>query len=84
MRDNVSSAKIDPKGLELQAAVEILAEVFSTDITEIDEMLKKRCEECQEGQAPYLPKRKKQGQWLLKHGYSEAAEWPMEFCLAEE
>lgn len=82
VRDNVSSAKIDPKALELQAAMEILAEVFGTDISEIDEMLKLRCEEGLEGHASYL--RKKQGQWLLKHGHSEAGEWPMEFCLVEE
>ena len=81
VRDNVSSAKIDQKVLELQAAMEILAEVFGTNISEIDEMLKLRCEEGSEVQVSYS--HKKQGQPLLKHGYSEAGEWPMEFCLAE-
>ena len=84
VRYNVSSAKIDPKALELQAATEILAEVFNTNISDVDEMLKLRCEEGLEGHASYLRKRKKQGQWLLKHGYNKAGEWPMEFCLAEE
>lgn len=43
MKDNLSSAKIDRKVLELQMAIEILAEVFGADISEIDEMLKHRC-----------------------------------------
>lgn len=82
VRDNVSSAKIDPKALELQAAMEILAEVFGTEVPEIDQMLKLRCEEGLERHPSYLCK--KQGQWLLKHGYSDDGEWPMEFCLVEE
>ncbi len=79
---SVPLAEINPKVLELQAAKEILAEVFGTNISEIDEMLKLRCEEGPEGQISYS--RKKQGQPLLKHGYNNAGEWPMEFCLAEE
>ena len=81
VKDNVSSAKIDQKVLELQAAMEILAEVFGTGMLEIDEMLKLRCEERLEVQASCS--HKKHGHLLLKHGCNEAGEWPMEFCLAE-
>lgn len=81
MRDHVSSAKIDQNILELRAAAEILAEVFGTDISEIDEMLKLRCEESHARKILFL--HKKQGQPLLKHRYGKAVEWPMEFCLAE-
>jgi hypothetical protein len=45
VRDDLSEAKIDPKVLELQAATEILAEVFCTDVSEIGEMLKRRYDE---------------------------------------
>jgi len=83
VKDYVSSAGIDLKVLELRAAAEILAEVFGTDISEIDEMLRLRFQEDAKRQAPFL--RKKQGWPLLKHRYgeAEAEEWPMEFCLAE-
>ena len=82
MKVSVPLAEINPKVLELQAAKEILAEVFGTSISEIDEMLKLRCEERLEVQVSYSLK--KQGHTLLKHGYNEAGEWPMEFCLVEE
>ena len=45
VKDNISSAKTDHKVLELQAAREILAEVFGIHLSEIDEMLKHRCNE---------------------------------------
>ncbi len=45
VRDSVSTAKIDQNVLELQAAMEILAEVFGTNVSEIDELLKHRCDE---------------------------------------
>lgn len=80
VRDYISSAEIDPKVLELQAAMEILAEVFGINISEIDEMLKLRCEDGLERNVSYS--RKKRELPLLKHGYNKAGEWPMEFCLA--
>ena len=83
VRDNVSTAKIDQKVLELQTAMEILAEVFNTDVSEIDEMLKLRCEEGPERKASYPRRKRTQGEPLLKHGYNKAEEWPMEFCLIE-
>lgn len=79
---SVPLAEMNPKVLELHAAMEILAEVFGINMSEIDEMLKLRCEEGPKEQVSYS--RKKQGKPLLKHGYNEAGEWPMEFCLAEE
>ncbi len=81
VRVNVPLAEMNPKVLELQAAKEILAEVFGTNMSEIDEMLKLRCEEGPKGHVSYS--RKKQGLPLLKHGYNESGEWPLEFCLAE-
>ena len=45
VKDNASSAKIDQKVLELQAAMEILAEVFDTDIPDVDEMINLRYKE---------------------------------------
>ncbi len=79
---SVSTAKVDQKVLELQAAMEILAEVFGTDVSKIDEMLKQRYKEDAEmPQASYPHKR--QRQLLLKHRYDEIGGWPLEFCLAE-
>ena len=37
--------RVDPKVLELQAAKEILAEVFGMRISEVEEMLRQRSEE---------------------------------------
>ena len=72
----------NPKALELQAAKEILAEVFNIGVSEVDEMLKLRDEENRE--RPKAARRKRtQGEPLLKHGYNEVEVWPMEFCLAE-
>lgn len=42
---NVPMPGINPKVLQLQAAKEILAEVFSIRTSEVDEMLKQRDEE---------------------------------------
>jgi len=79
VKDNVSSAKIDRKVLELQAAMEILAEVFGTDMLEIDEMLKQRHEADGDIQTSHSRKR----QQLLKHRCDVMGQWPLEFCLAE-
>jgi len=82
VRDNVSSAKVDEKVLELQAAMEILAEVFGIRASEVDEMLKRRYEERLERPKTSYSRRK-QGEPLLKHRYNKVEEWPMEFCLVE-
>ncbi len=37
--------RADPRSLELQAAVEILAEVFDIEISEVSEMIRSRFEE---------------------------------------
>lgn len=43
--NNAPESRIDQKVLQLQAAMEILAEVFGTDISDVAEMLKQRYEE---------------------------------------
>ncbi len=83
VRVSVPIAEMNPKVLELQAAKEILAEVFGTNMSEIDEMLKLRCVERLEVQGSYSKKKRAQGEPLLKHRYAEVQIWPMEFCLAE-
>ena len=77
-----SMPRTKPEVLELQAAKEILAEVFDISASEVDEMLKLRYEESLE--RPKAPRRKRtQGEPLLKHRYNEMQVWPMEFCLAD-
>ena len=72
----------NPKVLQLQAAKEILAEVFGINALDVDEMLKQRYVESLE--RPRASRRKRtQGEPLLKHRYNEVEVWPMEFCLAE-
>ncbi|MGA9098030.1 MAG: hypothetical protein WB392_03770 [Methanotrichaceae archaeon] len=79
-----SIPRIYPKVLQLQAAEEILAEVFGVSASEVDEMLKQRYEESLERpKASYLRRKRTQGEPLLKHRYNEMQVWPMEFCLAE-
>lgn len=74
--------EINPKVLELQAAKEILAEIFGISAVEVDEMLKLRFEESLE--RPKISRRKRiQGEPLLKRRFNEVQAWPMEFCLAE-
>ncbi len=74
--------EVNPKVLELQAAKEILAEIFGLSASEVDEMLKLRYEESLE--RPKASRRKRtQGEPLLKHPYNEVEAWPMEFCSAE-
>ena len=79
---NASMPGTNPKVLELQAAKEILAEIFGISAPEVDEMLKLRFEESLE--RPKAARRKRtQGEPLLKHRYNEVEMWPMEFCLAD-
>ncbi len=82
MKDSLSSAKIDQKVLELQAAMEILAEVFGTEVLEIYEIINQRYKEGLE-RPQRSHSRKIRKQTLLKHRYNELGEWPMEFCMAE-
>ena len=79
---NAAMPGTNPKVLELQAAIEILAEVFGVSASEVDEMLKQRYEESLE--RPKASRRKRtQGEPLLKHRYNEVQVWPMEFCLMD-
>jgi hypothetical protein len=79
---NAIAAKIDQKVLELQAAMEILSEVFDTNISEIELMLKQHYEaDMKVPQSSYRLARH-QGSFL-KHLCSETGEWPQEFCLVE-
>jgi len=78
-----SLPEINPKVLELQAAKEVLAEVFGVSASEVDDMLKQHYEESLERPKAYSRRKRTQGEPLLKHRYSEAEEWPMEFCLAD-
>lgn len=43
--DGASISKVDKRALQLQAAVEILSEVFGIGIQDVEEMLKERYEE---------------------------------------
>lgn len=83
VRVSVPLAEINPKVLELQAAKEILAEVFGINMSEIDKVLKLRCEERLEVRGTYSRRKRTQGEPLLKHRLNEIQAWPMEFCLAE-
>ncbi|MGA9098043.1 MAG: hypothetical protein WB392_03840 [Methanotrichaceae archaeon] len=75
---------INTEVLELQAAKEILAEVFGISASDVDGMLKQRYEESLERpKASYSRRKRTQGEPLLKHRYNEVEVWPMEFCLIE-
>ncbi len=84
VRVSVPLAEMNPKVLELQAAKEILAEVFGTSESEINEMLKLRCEERLEARGTHSRRKITQGEPLLKHPNREIQVWPMEFCMAGE
>jgi hypothetical protein len=61
------SLRVDPRVLELQTAMEILAEVFGVRISEVEEMLMLR--QC--------------GEEAVQSCSEEGALWPESFCLAE-
>ncbi len=84
MRVSIPLAEMNPKVLELQAAKEILAEVFDANISEIEEMLKLRCEDRLEVRGTYSRNKRAQGEPLLKNRFNEMQVWPMGFCMAEE
>jgi hypothetical protein len=59
------SSKVDLRVLELQAAKEVLAEVFGVRISDVDEMIQNRYNEgC-----------------YVKPDYEETEQWPREFML---
>ena len=60
-----TAPKVDLRGLELQAAKEVLAEVFSVRISDVEEMIQNRYEEVR----------------YVKPGYEETEQWPREFVL---
>lgn len=70
VKDYESSAKRDLLVLELKTAMEILAEVFGTNISEIDEMLKPRCVEAPKASASYSQK-SRQARFLSIHAAKE-------------
>jgi hypothetical protein len=79
VRGDTSAAKVDQRITELQAAMEILAEVFDTDVRDIGVMLKQHYEMRLQGSY----RRAGQRQPFLKHRCGEAGEWPREFCMEE-
>ena len=60
-----SAPKVDLRVLELQAAKEVLAEVFGVRISDVDEMIQNRYDEI----------------CYVKPGYEETEQWPREFML---
>ncbi len=79
---NGSMPEFNSKVLELQAAKEILAEVFGIGASEVDEMLKLRYEDSLE-RPKAEHRRRTRGEHLLKTSCSEVQAWPMEFCLVD-
>jgi hypothetical protein len=62
-----SAPRVDLRILELQAAKEILAEIFGVRISDVEEMIQNRYEEvCCEA-----------------NRYEDAEQWPREFLLGE-
>jgi hypothetical protein len=76
----IPMSKTDERVLELQAAMEILAEVFGTDVSDIDAMLKQRYDQRPQGSSRRAGG---QQQTFLKHRCDETDVWPQEFCLAQ-
>jgi len=63
---NSSSApRVDLRVLELQAAKEILAEIFGVRISDVEEMIQNRYDEVR----------------YVKPGYEETEQWPRELVL---
>jgi hypothetical protein len=58
--------RANPKALELQAAMEILAEVFKVPLSDVDEMIKNRFEASHSKDV----------------SSNEDGLWPREFCLS--
>jgi hypothetical protein len=69
VRDNMHASAIDIKALSLRAAMEILAEIFGTDRSDVKEMIQRRLEEgCEAAEQGYL---------------TDGGLWPREFRLAD-
>ena len=64
---SVALSKVDLRVLELQAAKEVLAEVFGVRISDVEEMLQNRYDEIS----------------YAKPDYEETEQWPREFMLKE-
>ena len=64
---SVALSKVDLRVLELQAAKEILAEIFGVRNSDVEEMIQNRYEEA----------------CYAKPGYKETEQWPREFMLNE-
>jgi hypothetical protein len=62
---NSSTSKVDLRVLELQAAKEVLAEVFGVRISDVEEMIQNRYNEIS----------------CVKTSYEEIEQWPREFML---
>ena len=60
-----SAPKVDLRVLELQAAKEVLAEVFGVRISDVEEMIQNRYNEV----------------CYVKPDYEETEQWPREFVL---
>jgi hypothetical protein len=60
-----TAPKVDLRGLELQAAKEVLAEVFGVRISDVEEMIQNRYEEVR----------------YVKPSFEETEQWPPEFVL---
>jgi hypothetical protein len=60
-----STPKVDPRALELQAAKEVLAEIFGVRISDVDEMIQNQYDEI----------------CYVKLGYEETEQWPREFIF---
>ena len=59
--------RVDPKILELQAAKEILAEIFGVRISDVEEMIQNRYDEVR----------------CVENSYEEEEQWPREFRVGE-
>ena len=64
---SVALSKVDLRVLELQAAKEILAEIFGVRNSDVEEMIQNRYEEA----------------CYVKPSYEETEQWPREFMLKE-
>ena len=62
-----STPKVDLRIMELQAAKEVLAEVFGVRISDVEEMIQNRYDEV----------------CYAKPGHEETEQWPQEFMLKE-
>ena len=67
VRHSSSAPKVDLKILELQAAKEILAEIFGVRISDVEEMIQNRYEKVR----------------CEANSYEETEQWPREFLLGE-